>query len=126
MRKTILIILSFLFIAGMGFSKSIEEQIREFAKNKYPYNTEMQNYVFNQQLSAYKYMLSVKDVEVKQIALREYPNDFEMQQYTYNNQLAAKNYMKTVSNSIAKAKAQREYPNDYSMQKYTYDNLINK
>ena len=124
MKKLFFILILIFFTAGVAFSQSIETEIREFSKREYPNDYKMQQYIYKQQMSAYKYMLTVTDSEVKQIAIHEYPNDYSMQQYTYDNQLAAKRYMERVTDSNAKSRAQREYPNDYSMQKYTYDNIV--
>ena len=96
MKKTILILSILLLSTSLLFSQTIESKIREFARCEYPNDTEMQNYIYKQQISAYRFMLTVTDSEVKKIAIREYPNDYSMQKYIYNNQLTAKNYMKTV------------------------------
>jgi hypothetical protein len=100
--KKIIILSVLLFTASASFSQSIEYKIREIARYEYPNDSEMQDYIYKQQISANKYMLTVTDSEVKQIVVREYPNDYSMQQYTYNNQLAAKNYMKSVTTRYKK------------------------
>ena len=120
----------FIFILGLViltlnpvFSQSIETEIREFSRREYPHDYEMQQYVYKKQMSAYRYMITVRDSEVKEIAIREYPYDYSMQKYVYDKQLSAKRYMNSASNYNAKLKAQYEYPNDYSMQKYIYDKI---
>jgi hypothetical protein len=44
----------------------------------------MQEYIYDQQMSAYRYIITVSDSEVESIARREYPNDYTMQKYTYD------------------------------------------
>ena len=56
-----------------------EAKCREIARREYPSDMQMQNYVYNQQMSADRYMSTVTDQDVKQIALREYPEDYSMQ-----------------------------------------------
>ena len=107
---------------NIALSRSAEEEIRDFAKREYPNDYSMQQYVYENQTSAHRYMSSVADSEVKKIATREYPYDYSMQKYTYDNQFSAKRYMSSVADSEVKKIATREYPYDYSMQKYTYDN----
>lgn len=69
MKKTLLSILVLVFIAGIVLGQSIESQIRKFAEREYPNDSKMQDYVYNKQISAYRYMLTVNDAEVKRIAL---------------------------------------------------------
>jgi len=90
MRKAITILSILLLTAITTFSQSIESKIREFARNEYPSDSKMQDYVYKKQISAYRYMQSVTDSEVKKIAIREYYNDYAMQKYTYNKQFSAK------------------------------------
>lgn len=101
---------------------SIEQEIRAIAVNEYPNDSQMQEYIYNNQMAAYRYMQSVEDMEVKGIAQREYPGDYSMQEYIYDNQFADKRYMSTVNDLEVKQIAMSEYPGDYSMQKYIYDN----
>ncbi len=124
MKKTILSLFLVICVAGVAFAQSIESQIREFAKREYPNDSRMQQYIYNKQIAAYNYLVTVKDSEVKEFASREYPYDYSMQKYIYDRQLAAKRYMSTVTNQEAKNRAIREYPYDYSMQKYIYDKLV--
>ena len=105
-------------------SQSIEKEIREFARRKYLNDSRMQQYIYEKQMSAYRYMLNVTDSEVKKIAIREYPNDYSMRKYIYDKQLSAKRYMKTVTDKEVKKIAIPEYPNDYSMQKHIYDKQL--
>ena len=121
MKQLLLIIGLTFFTSNIILCQSIETKIREFSKQEYPNDYKMQDYIYNKQLSAYKYMLTVTDGEVKKMALREYPNDYSMQKYIYNKQLSAKQYMASIPSSSAKSRAIREYPNDYSMQKYIYN-----
>ena len=102
-------------------SRSIEQEINDFAEREYPNDYKMQKYIYNQQIESYKYMSTVGDMECKNFAQREYPNDYRMQKYIYNQQVDAKSFMKNASNKYSKSKAQREYPNDYRMQKYIYN-----
>jgi hypothetical protein len=75
----------------------------------------MQQYVHNQQISAYRCTFSVNDAEVKQIALWECPYNYAMQEYTYDMQLSAKRYMGNVTERELKTIALSEYTNDYSV-----------
>lgn len=104
--------------------KAILASIKEFAEREYPNDMQMQTYIYNEQLKAYKYMITVKDLEVLKFAEREYPNDYSMQKYTYDNQVSAKRYMQGVQDEEIKTIATREYSHDYTMQKYTYDEQL--
>ena len=110
--------------ASSKTDSTIETEVRAFAAREYPEDARMQQYVFNKQMTAYRYMLTVADGDVERIALREYPEDYSMQKYVYDKQLAAKRYMGRVDDAEVKGIATREYPNDYSMQKYTYDKQL--
>lgn len=118
MKTKIIILWMLIGINNSITSQTIESKIREFARQEYPSDKEMEDYIYNQQVAAYNYMIKVTDSEVKNIAIREYPNDYCMQQYIYNQQLSAKRYMKTVIDIDVKDIAIREYPMDYSMQQY--------
>ena len=83
-----------LFTVTVALSQTIETQVRDFSQREYPNNVRMQEYVYNKQMDAYRYMLSVADEEVKQIAVREYPSDYAMQKYVYDKQVSAKRYSK--------------------------------
>ena len=102
----------------------IHNKIKDFAERKYPTDTEMQLYTYNEQVKAFNYMVTVKDNEVLEFAERKYPYDYSMQKYTYNNQLSDKRYMKAVKDNEILEFAKRKYLYDYSMQKYTYDNQL--
>jgi hypothetical protein len=104
--------------------KAILASIKEFAEREYPNDMQMQTYTYNEQLKAYKYMVTAKDLEVLKFAEREYPNDYSMQKYTYDNQVSAKRYMQGVQDEEINTFAEREYPYDYTMQKYTYDEQL--
>ena len=106
--------------SGKSF-KIIQKEIKEFAYRKYPFDESMQKYVYKNQVNAYKYLLTVQDIQILKIAERKYPDDYEMQKYVYDNQLSAKKYMKSVKKSRLKSMAIDKYPNDYEMQKYIYD-----
>ena len=123
MNKAILIVLFVAFCASQVFAQSVERKIQEIAASKYPNDTRMQRYIYDQQLSAYKYMTTVKDKEVKAIALHEHPKDYSLQKYTYDQQLSAKEFMNSQRDSSAKSRVEREYPNDYSMQKYAFERI---
>jgi len=98
--------------------------IKEFARREYPNDMKTQTDTYNEQLKAYKYMDTVKDLEVFKFAEREYPNDYSMQKYTYDNRVSAKRYMQGVQDEEIKTIATREYPNDYTLQKYTYNEQL--
>ncbi|MBT7618411.1 MAG: hypothetical protein HN590_14100, partial [Calditrichaeota bacterium] len=121
MKKRVYLLVSiFIFCCAIS-AVSSEKKCREIAQREYPDDIEMQNYIFDQQCTAFRYMTKVEDMDVKDIALREYPEDFSMQKYTYDQQNAGKRYMTTVRDSQVEQIALREYPFDFSMQKYTYD-----
>lgn len=106
-------------------SQSDEARCREIAQREYPNDLRMQQYVFQQQLAASRYMRTVSDQETKEIALREYPEDFSMQKYVYEQQSSGKRYMaSSATDSEVRRIALREYPSDYSMQKYVYDQQL--
>ena len=65
--------------------------------SKYPNDYKMQQYTYKKQISAYNYLVTVKDPEVKEFASRKYPYDYAMQKYTYYKQLSAKRYMDTLT-----------------------------
>jgi len=69
------ILFAVLFTLNFILSQSIESQIREFARLEYPNDNKMQTYIYNKQITAYNYMLTVTDKEVKEIAIREYLNE---------------------------------------------------
>ena len=111
-------------ILGTGRKNpNIEKQMRAFAYNRYPNNQQAQDYIFSEEMNAYRQMKMVSDIEVKTIAAGKYPHDFAMQQYVYNNQLEAKRYMNELKDSPAKQEAIRRYPHDYSTQKFIYGQL---
>jgi len=70
MNKLLIILTTLIFLSNAAYSQSIESKIREFAKSEYPNDIDMQNYIYKQQMSAYRYMQTVTDNEVKQIAYR--------------------------------------------------------
>jgi hypothetical protein len=110
--------------SGQESEESILADLKEFAEREYPNDRQMQTYTYNEQLKAYKYITSVKDMEVLKFAEREYPYDYSMQKHTYDNQISAKRYMQGVGDDEIKSFSVREYPYDYSMQKYTYDQQL--
>lgn len=103
-----------------------QARCRQLAREKYPHDQEMQDYIYKNQLSSFRFMSSATpDEEVRAIALRKYPDDFSMQEYVYKNQASAKNYMASVaSDAEVKGFAIRKYPADFGMQKYVYDNQL--
>ena len=105
-------------------TEASEAKCREIARREYPNDAQMQQFTYNQQVAAYRYMQSVRDADVKAIAVREYHEDFAMQKFTYDQQSAAKRYMTTVRDAQVKQIALREYPHDYAMQKFTYDQQL--
>ena len=117
-----ILLLFILLFSNTVTAENIE--IRKFAQNEYPNDYTMQEYVYNEQLLAYKYMNRVSDKIVKKIAISEYPNDFLMQKYIYGEQLQAKKYMQLVSNVEIKEFSIYEYPNDFSMQEYVYNEQL--
>lgn len=105
-------------------TEASEAKCREIARREYPNDAQMQQFTYDQQSAAKRYMTTVRDAQVKQIALREYPHDYAMQKFTYDQQLAAKNYMATVRDAEIKKIALREYHADFAMQKFTYDQQL--
>lgn len=102
---------------------SIESEIREMAYQEYPDNVDTQNYIYKEQLNAYKFLQKVEDPAIKDIAVKNYPSNYLMQRHTYNQQISAKKYLQSAENDAAKTEAQRQYPKDYVAQKYIYDGL---
>lgn len=108
---------------ALEVDKKIQAKIKRFAKKEYPEDTEMRDYIYQNQIEAYFYMESVPDQELKEFAISEYKNDYCMQQYIYDKQLIAKHKMTEFEDSILKNKAINEYPNDFDMQVYTIEKL---
>ena len=106
-------------IVSFVFSQSIESAIRDYAKKEYPDDADMQDYVYRQQMSAYRYMLAATDEEVERIAVREYPEDYSMQQYIYKRQISAKQNTQPATNSAAKPTAERDDPVDDPIKDYS-------
>lgn len=104
---------------------SVEEQLRAFAYKRYPDNVQAQNYIFEEEMTAYEHMKMANDKELKEIAQRQYPYDYAMQEYIYNHQREAKKYMNSIEDSSTKHEAKRRYPKDYFTQKYIYGLLSN-
>ena len=123
MRTRKYIIAAALIIATVSPCFGNEAKCREIARSAYPSDPKMQNYVYNKQISAARYMGTVTDQYVKRIALREYPSDFLMQKSVYDKQLSAKQFMAAMPIDSTKQRAIREYPQDYSMQKKAYEKL---
>ena len=105
-------------------NESPEAKCKAIAQHEYPNDSDMQQYIYKQQIAAYRYISSVKDQEVIGIALNEYPNDYAMQKFVYDQQVAAKNYISKVGDREVKRIALNEYPNDYAMQKFVYDQQV--
>jgi FtsZ-interacting cell division protein ZipA len=101
--------------------KQAYANIKEFAKREYPSDYDMQQFVYNKQVSAYNYMKTVTDTELKNFAIGEYSEDYDMQKFVYEKQLAAKKFMSTVTDAELKNIAVSEYPHDYDMQKFVYE-----
>jgi len=102
-------------------AQDLDSEIREFAKREYPVDKRMQNYVYEKQAAALRYLGTVADNESLKFAQREYPEDYAMQKFTYDKQTAAKRYIQSVDDEELKAFSAREYPQDFAMQKFTYD-----
>lgn len=98
----------------------ISEQ-KVIASKLYPENNKMQNYIVKKQLSAYKYIQTLNDIEIKELVIQKYPANYTMQQHIYQQQLSAKNYMKTAINTETRIEAEKRYPYDYFAQKFVYD-----
>ena len=65
-------------------SRSIEQEINDFAEREYPNDYRMQKYIYNQQVDAKSFMKNASNKYSKSKAQREYPNDYRMQKYIYN------------------------------------------
>lgn len=109
-------------IENSDANNSVKSKIRRFAIKQYPDDNEMQEYVYNNQISAFEYMQTVADIEVLGFAVNEYKNDYEMQKYVYDNNIVAKKHMSSLMEDEIKLNAQMNYPKDYTMQRYVYDN----
>lgn len=105
-------------------AESVEDGIQAFATDRYPDDTEMQEYIAGQQRDAYAYMSSASDAESKAFAVRKYPGDYSMQQHIYDEQVSAKRFMSSVRDVEVRGIAIRKYPEDYSMQQYVYNEQL--
>ena len=106
-------------------SLDAEKTCREIARNKWPNDQRMQNPEYEQQMSAYRYMVTAaNEPESRAIALGEWPNDFTMQKFEYDKQFAAKTYMAGVVDTEVTQFALSEWPNDFAMQKFEYDKQL--
>ena len=56
MKKVIFNIFLVICVVGVAFAQSVESEIREFAAQEYPNDARMRQYVYNKQISAYRYM----------------------------------------------------------------------
>ena len=81
-RIILTVVLSF-FAVRVVFAQSVEGKIRAAAVAEYPNDPKMQQFVYDKQMAAYRYMTNVTDQDVKNIALAEYPEDYSMQKFTY-------------------------------------------
>ena len=64
MKKIAFLICLPILSINLVLAQTIESRIRDFAKQEYPNDYEMQKYIYDEQLSAYRYMISVTDKEV--------------------------------------------------------------
>jgi ATP-dependent DNA helicase UvrD/PcrA len=107
-----------------SIEKNTEAKIREFVKNKYPDDIDMQDYENINQSYGYEYMASVADIEIKEYVTCKYKDDFYMQQHIYKKNIVAKKYMNSVTDIEIKEIAKNEYPKDYEMQQHIYEQQI--
>ncbi len=114
-------ILKNVFSSNQPSERTIINEQKIIASKQYPENIEMQNYLVNKQLSAYKHIQTLNDTIIKELVTQKYPANYTMQQHTYHQQLNAKDYMKTASNTEIKVEAEKKFPTDYFAQKYVYD-----
>ena len=94
------------------------------AVGAYPTDLSMQEFVYDEQLGAKRYMAGVAVRAVRDIAAREHPNDYSMQRHVYDEQLSAKRYMEGVEDRELEAIAVLEHPDDYSMQRHVHDEQL--
>jgi hypothetical protein len=59
-----------------------DAEVKQIVLWEYPNNYAMQEYTYDMQLSAKRYMGNATEREVKTIALGEYPNDYSVQKHT--------------------------------------------
>jgi hypothetical protein len=109
------------FSSNVNSEQAIISEQKVIASKLYPENNEMQNYIVKKQLSAYKHIQTLNDIEIKELVTQKYPANYTMQQHTYQQQLSAKNYMKTAVNTETRIEAEKRYPSDYFAQKFVYD-----
>jgi len=119
--SNLLQILKNVFSSNATSEQAIISEQKIIASKQYPENMEMQNYIVKEQLSAYRYIQTLNDVEIKELVIQKHPANYTMQKHTYEQQLNAKNYMKATANTEVKIEALKKYPNDYFAQKYVYD-----
>jgi hypothetical protein len=109
------------FSSNASSEQAIISEQKTIAFKEYPENTKMQNHLVKEQLSAYRHIQTLNDVEIKELVIQKYPANYTMQRHIYQQQLSAKNYMKTAVNIETKVEAEKRYPNDYFAQKFVYD-----
>lgn len=110
-----------IFLPSTSYENSVISEQKAIVSKLYPENLEMQDYIIKKQLSDYKHLQKLNDLEIKELVTKRYPANYTMQRYIYEQQVNAKNYMKVATNSITKAEAENKYPKDYFAQKYVYD-----
>ena len=90
MKKEALLALALLWVSLPSISETIDEKIKAFAREEHPDDYSMQEYAFEQQTDAYKFIQSAGNDEIKEIAVAEYPDDYSMQRYVYEQQLVVR------------------------------------
>jgi hypothetical protein len=109
---------------NQSMTETVDEEIKSYAKAKYPHDSEMQEYTYKEQLQSKISMSKFQDTESIRFAQNRYPDDYSMQVYTYQEQVASKKYMSQTNDQKISEYAAERYPEDYSMQEYTYKEQV--
>jgi hypothetical protein len=91
--KGFIVLLCLLFSTSIVIAQNIESKIRSYARKEYPNNERMQNFIYEKQMTDYKFMLNVTDYESKRKAESKYPDNYSMQKFVYENEIKSKRSM---------------------------------
>lgn len=144
MKHMIVILLAVLSAASVvqaqSVPSSVDAQIKQAARAKYPDDYEMQEYKIKEQRQAYLNVQSYSAADlpqnvfagIRRDAVRKYPRDYEMQEYKVKEQVKAYRAIQSYTASGIPAdvfrrirqSAMAKYPTDYEMQEYKIDEQV--
>ena len=96
---------------------ALDDKARAIARDKYPNDADMQEFVYKKQVAAGLFMQATKDAQLAAGARQRYPDDFDMQKFVYEKQLRAKQVMAGIPDSAPRRIAIAKYPDDFDMHK---------